>query len=271
MSKTDLDGVDAVLPDLRRLTQARVLIGRFGAGQPTRVIQAFLMDQARARQAVWSEVDWRVLRDELADLRLPVVAVNSLAPDRGTYVRRPDLGRKLEPDSASRLADGRQGFDVAIVVGDGLSASAIAINAAPMIRALVQRLERRQLTLSPIVLAAQARVALGDPIGELLRARVIIMLIGERPGLSAADSLGVYVTYHPAIGTPDSRRNCVSNIRDGGLSIEAAASAVDTLVADILRMGVSGVALQRSAARSLGGGTLGPAMVSAEGLEPSTP
>ncbi|NEW94233.1 ethanolamine ammonia-lyase subunit EutC [Rhodopseudomonas sp. BR0M22] len=229
--------------DLRRMTEARVQLGRFGAGLPTRAAQAFLLDHARAREAVWSVVDWDRLVERLADLPVGTVAVESAAHDRSTFVRRPDLGRKLSDRSSHCLAGMPRGSDVAIVVGDGLSASAIDLNAAPLIRAVIGRLQLHRLAVAPIVLASQARVALGDAVGEALGARISIVMIGERPGLSAADSLGVYITYGPKTGTPDSRRNCISNIRRGGLSIEAAAESVVALVLDMIRTETSGVAL----------------------------
>jgi ethanolamine ammonia-lyase small subunit len=247
--KTDLEGQAAEPIDLRRLTDARVSLGRFGAGLPTVAAQSFLLDHARARQAVWSEVDWVSLRANLADLKLGIVEVASQAGDRSIYVRRPDLGRKLSPDTAQRLADVRPDCDVVIVVADGLSASAIDSNAVPLVRAIVERLTLRGLSIAPLVLAAQARVALADPVAEIIRARISIMLIGERPGLSAADSLGVYVTYLPKPGTPDSRRNCISNVRSGGLGIEGAADMVMSLVLDMLKTGISGVGLKDALAR----------------------
>lgn len=247
MSNSDLKAAAGSV-DLRRMTEARVLLGRFGAGLPTRAAQSFLLDHARARQAVWSAVDWASLRANLADLELGTIEVESQARDRGTYVRRPDLGRKLSPESAERLAGIRPDCDVVIVVADGLSASAIDVNAAPLVRAIVGRLSSRQLSTAPLILASLARVALGDPVAEIMRARVSIMLIGERPGLSASDSLGAYITCSPKPGTPDSRRNCISNIRGGGLSVDSAADAVVSLVADMLKTGISGVGLRDAVA-----------------------
>jgi ethanolamine ammonia-lyase small subunit len=248
MSKTDLERETVRAVGLRQMTEARVRLGRFGAGLPTRAAQSFLLDHARARQAVWSEVDWESLRDSLADLGLGVVKVESEARDRGTYLRRPDLGRKLSPGSAERLAGVRPDCDVVIVVADGLSARAIDSNAVSLVRAVVERLSSRQLVVAPLMFAAQARVALADPVAEILRARVSIMLIGERPGLSAADSLGVYMTCSPKTGTPDSRRNCISNIRSGGLGVDAATEAVMSLVGNMLRTGISGVGLREALA-----------------------
>jgi ethanolamine ammonia-lyase small subunit len=248
MSTTDLERETVGAVDLRQMTEARVRLGRFGAGLPTRAAQSFLLDHARARQAVWSEVDWESLRGNLADLGLGAVQVESAARDRGTYLRRPDLGRKLSPGSAERLAGIRPDCDVVIVVADGLSARAIDCNAASLVRAVVGRLSSRQLVVAPLMFAAQARVALADPVAEILRARVSIMLIGERPGLSAADSLGVYVTCSPKTGTLDSRRNCISNIRSGGLGVDAATEAVMFLVGSMLRTGISGIGLREALA-----------------------
>lgn len=244
MAKTDLDKDKAQPIDLKQMTDARVLLGRFGAGLPTRAAQSFLFDHARARQAVWSEVDWTSLRANLSDLDLEMVRVESQAQDRSVYVRRPDLGRKLSQGAAEHLTSLRADKDVVIVVADGLSASAIDINAAPLLRAIVGRLAARNLSVAPIILASQARVALADGVAEILGARISIMLIGERPGLSAADSVGAYVTYAPASGTPDSRRNCISNIRDGGLGVDTAADAMMGLVLDMLKTGISGVGLK---------------------------
>lgn len=248
MAGSELDMSEGVPIDLRELTEARVKLGRFGSGLPTRAAQTFLLDHARARQAVWSEMDRHKLGQSLGEFGFGTIEVESLAPDRSTYIRRPDLGRRLSAASAARLAGLERGADIVIMVGDGLSASAVEINAAALVRALAQRFRAAAFSMAPIVLAAQARVALADPVGEALGARVSVMLIGERPGLSAADSLGAYVTLEPTTGTPDSRRNCVSNIRIGGLAIEAAADAVLVLVLDMLRTGISGVGLKDAVA-----------------------
>jgi ethanolamine ammonia-lyase small subunit len=248
VSKRDLQNERSGSVDLRQMTEARVLLGRFGAGLPTRAAQSFLLDHARARQAVWSAVDWASLRANLADLGLETIDVESAAWDRGTYIRRPDLGRKLSPESAERLAGIRPGCDVVIVVADGLSASAIDVNALPLVQAIVERLSSRQLSIAPLILASLARVALGDSIAEIIRARISIMLIGERPGLSAADSLWAYITYSPKVGTPDSRRNCISNIRGGGLRVDSAADAAVSLLEDMLKTAISGVGLRDAVA-----------------------
>jgi ethanolamine ammonia-lyase small subunit len=231
------------------MTQARVLLGRFGAGLPTRAVQSFLFDHARARQAVWSEVDRAGLRSQLSDLAVDIADVESMAENREVFVRRPDLGRKLSPKVVNRLAALPHQQDVVIVLADGLSASAVTTNGVPLTRAIIKRLDGAAISVGAVILAAQARVALADPVGELLKARVSIMLIGERPGLSAADSLGAYLTSRPETGTPDSRRNCISNIRNGGLAIADAADAVVALVITMLKTGVSGVGLHAAVAK----------------------
>lgn len=233
--------------DLAEMTDARVSLGRFGSGAPTRALLAFQLDHARAREAVWSTVNEDRLKAEIEALGLAAVSVESMAEDRGSYLRRPDLGRKLSTASTERLAalaDSAGECDVVIAIADGLSSSAVDINAAALVKELMIRLCEKGLSLGPVTIARQARVALADEIGAILKARMTITLIGERPGLSAADSLGAYITYGPAIGTPDSRRNCVSNMRDGGLPMEQAAETIVGLVADMVRTGISGVGLK---------------------------
>ncbi|WP_283193137.1 ethanolamine ammonia-lyase subunit EutC [Rhizobium sp. AN80A] len=238
--------------DLTEMTDARVALGRFGSGAPTRAQLAFLLDHARAREAVWSTVDENRLKSDLEALGLDVVSVESMAEDRGSYLRRPDLGRKLSRASVERLAAlpaDAKGCDVVITIADGLSSSAVDINAVALVRELSRLLTSAGLSIGPVAVARQARVALADEVGEILGTRMTIVLIGERPGLSAADSLGAYITYEPSAGTPDSRRNCVSNMREGGLSMEQAAKTIAGLVADMTKTGVSGVGLKEALAR----------------------
>jgi ethanolamine ammonia-lyase small subunit len=246
---TDSDALRSNEPayDLKEMTDARVSLGRFGSGQPTKATLRFLLDHARAREAVWTTVDRGDLERQLHEQGMETVDVESLAGERSVYVRRPDLGRSLSPQSTDLLrsrASSGSVPDVVIVVADGLSASAVSINAVPLILALAPRLDALGLTVAPVILAAQARVAIADPIGECLGARLSIMLVGERPGLSAADSLGAYITYGPKTGNADANRNCVSNIRDGGLPIAIAAKSIAGLLRDIFRTAVSGVALK---------------------------
>ena len=247
---TDLqNGYRPPTVDLADMTDARVALGRFGSGAPTRALLTFQLDHARAREAVWSAVDEDKLEGEIKALGLDVISVESMAEDRSSYLRRPDLGRRLSRSSATRLVSLTQSaksHDVVITISDGLSSSAVDINAGTLVRELATRLGNLHLSLGPIVVARQARVALTDEIGEILDAKVTIALIGERPGLSAADSLGAYITYTPAVGTPDSRRNCVSNMREGGLSMARSAQLITGLVANITSTRVSGVSLKEA-------------------------
>lgn len=249
MSKAAIDKTSTQAVDLREMTDARVALGRFGSGMPTGAMQTFLLDHARARDAVWSQVDYPALDEALAGLPVARITVDSQAPDRGSYVKRPDLGRMLSIASQQVLAGVAQGFDVVIVVADGLSSSAVDINAAPLVLGLVERLQSRNLSIGPLVIARQARVAIGDPVGQSLKAKITIVLIGERPGLSAADSLGAYITHSPRAGTADSLRNCVSNIRDGGLPIKDAADTILGLISQMLATGISGVGMKAAVAR----------------------
>ena len=231
----------------RDLTAARIRLGRGGAVLSTRAEQRFLLDHARARDAVWSQVDWPRLEAGLHLADLVCARVASAAPDRATYIRRPDLGRALCEDGAERLArlaqDNGSSPDLLIVVGDGLSATAVDLVAGALVISIAEATAKKRVSIGPVILAEGTRVALGDPIAEAFGAKVVVMLLGERPGLSAADSLGAYVTYGARAGTPDSRRNCISNIREGGLTIDAATGALLDLVAHMLRHRISGVKL----------------------------
>jgi ethanolamine ammonia-lyase small subunit len=223
---------------LRAATPARIGLGRTGDALPLRAVLDLQLDHARARDAVHAPLDATKLAEELAPLR--VVHVSSAAPDRPTYLRRPDLGRRLA--EATPLPDG-QGCDVLFVIGDGLSASGVQAGAAALVQACIAQLP--ELTIGPVVIARQARVALADAIGERLRARVTVMVIGERPGLSVADSLGIYMTFAPRVGRADSERNCISNIHDaGGLSVVQAAQTLGWLLRESLRRQLSGVDLK---------------------------
>jgi ethanolamine ammonia-lyase small subunit len=226
---------------LRRTTPARIALGRVGHALPLGEVLDFQLAHARARDAVHAALDGEALASELAPL--PCLHVESDAPDRTAYLRRPDLGRRLSPKSAALLAETGGHCDVVFVVGDGLSATGVQAGAAPLVRACVAELEG--LTLGPLVIAQQARVTLGDPIGEALGARVCVMIIGERPGLSVHDSLGIYLTFAPRPGRTDAERNCISNIHGaGGLSPQDAARTLGWLLREALRRELSGVALK---------------------------
>jgi len=225
-------------------TAARIARGRAGASLPTREVLAFDLAHALARDAVHAHVDRARLARELAALGLATVEVESQAVDRQTFLREPDAGRRLSKASAARLAEIAARCDVAVMVGDGLSAAAVDAHAAGLLAAFVPHVKRLGLRMAPIVLAAGARVALGDVVGTALGARLAIVVIGERPGLSAADSLGVYITYDPRPGRNDAERNCISNIRSEGLPPVAAAAKLAWLVDAALGRSLTGVALK---------------------------
>ena len=230
---------------LRALTAARIAVGRAGASLPTREVLAFALDHARARDAVHLDFDAEAVAARIEALGLATLTVASAAPDRPTYLRRPDLGRRLSPESAARLDPARgEPPDLAIVVADGLSSAAVHAHAAPLIAALQPHVVAANWRLADVVLARQARVALGDEIGERLDARLVVLLVGERPGLTSPDSLGAYITFAPRVGRSDAERNCVSNIRPAGLTYEDAAFRIAWLAREALRQGASGVALK---------------------------
>jgi ethanolamine ammonia-lyase small subunit len=240
------------LRDLRHLTPARVGLGRVGAGLPTEALLAFTLDHARARDAVHTAFDVAGLMRGLGDLGLQTADVRSRAGDRKDYLRRPDLGRMLDEASQQLLAS-RDGAScrLAIVVGDGLSPSAVHTHAVALIRSLIPRLASDGIDIDCTVVAAGARVALGDEIGAILGARMLLMLIGERPGLSTPDSLGAYLTFGPRIGLTDAARNCISNIHAAGLCCDEAATKIAWLIREGLVREVTGVALKDES----GGGT----------------
>ncbi|BAI76047.1 ethanolamine ammonia-lyase small subunit (plasmid) [Azospirillum sp. B510] len=225
----------------RTATRARIALGRSGDALPTRALLEFQLAHARARDAVHSAVDFDRLAAELSPLE--TIRVHSAAPDRPTYLRRPDLGRRLDPAGAAALPAGE--WDLLFVIADGLSAAAVQVNAAPLIHACMARLGH--LRIGPVVLAGQARVALGDEVAAAVGARLVALLVGERPGLSAAESLGVYLTWEPRPGRADSERNCISNIHADGLSIQTAADKLCWLATEAARLKLTGVALKEDA------------------------
>jgi ethanolamine ammonia-lyase small subunit len=240
------------LEALRELTPARVGLGRSGASLPTDALLAFTLDNARARDAVHTALDAPHLVAGLAGLGLQVVEVSSQARNRRDYLRRPDLGRMLDQASSRALAGlGRGAGDLAIVIGDGLSPAAVNIHAVELVRHLGTRLTEVGIGLGNVVIASGARVALGDEIGAALGARMVAMLIGERPGLSAPDSLGAYLTFAPRIGLTDAERNCVSNIHGAGLGYDEAAFKIAWLVREGLKRRVTGVALKDESGTAL--------------------
>lgn len=233
---------------LREFTTARIALGRAGGSLPTRRHLEFQLAHARARDAVHSELDMAALEREIAALGVETIRLHSAAPDRATYLQRPDLGRRLDEDSRRLLEDrGRVGGAVAFMVADGLSALAVQRHAPAMLKAILARLEPEEWRIAPVALVEQGRVAISDEIGALLGAEVAVILIGERPGLSSPDSLGIYLTYGPKIGNTDADRNCISNIRAAGLSYAKAAHRLAYLLTAARNRRLSGVELKDEA------------------------
>ena len=235
---------------LRTFTPARIALGRAGGSLPTREVLAFGLAHARARDAVHHSLDVDALETRLRTDGYTPVRVHSAAPDRATYLTRPDLGRRLAEESARCLvASGAP--EIAVAIGDGLSAVAVQRHAVPLLTEL-RAIAPSRWSRVPVAVALQARVALGDEIGGRLGARLVVVLIGERPGLSSPDSLGIYITHVPRVGRTDAERNCISNVRPEGLGYAAAAAKLDWLVAQALHLGITGIALKDDSAPAEG-------------------
>jgi ethanolamine ammonia-lyase small subunit len=232
---------------LRNFTGARIALGRAGCGLPVKAHLEFQAAHARARDAVHAELHVEDVKNDIISCGWPVRTVQSAAPNRQVFLQRPDLGRLLSEESKAQLSAPMIAPDLVFILGDGLSSVAVERNACPILKILWPQLVRSGFRMAPVILAAQARVALADHIGELLQAKLSIMMIGERPGLSAADSLGLYLTYQPRVGRVDSERNCISNIHAKGMNATDAATQTLQLIKSIFSTGASGVRL--SAAR----------------------
>ena len=257
---------------LRQFTAARIALGRSGISLPTQPQLAFQFAHAQARDAVQLSLDVPQLLQDLENARIAdakdCLVLDSAAGDRMTYLQRPDLGRRLSDASRAVLAaqPGQatvRRHDVSLVVADGLSALAIARNAVPFLAALIRQLAPENWSMAPLVIVKQGRVAVADELGERLGARLVVLLIGERPGLSSPDSMGVYATWMPRVGLNDADRNCISNIRPAGLGCEEAARKLHYLLREMRRRELSGVNLKDETARDLGG--VGDAVVDAIG------
>ncbi len=261
------------IPRLRDFTSARVGLARAGNSLPTSELLKLQLAHARAREAVHSALDTRQLALDLKHLGRDLLLVRSAVPDRATYLRRPDLGRNLNPESRDLLKPWGQGFrpaaelplgaelyvsagdpasrvfnttqhDAVFIIADGLSALAVQRHAPNLLEATLRLLPPHDWNLAPIVIAEQSRVAIGDEIGECLGSALSIVLIGERPGLSSTDSLGIYLTWNPHPGRTDADRNCISNIRQEGLTYPAAAAKLLFLMTESRRRKLSGVHLK---------------------------
>jgi ethanolamine ammonia-lyase small subunit len=232
---------------LEAYTAARLAIGNTGTAIPTKASLNFNLAHANARDAVYSAMNTGELSGQLEQLGLKTITLKTRATDRAQYLQRPDLGRKLADESLAILKDQITGADISIIIADGLSALAIQQNAVNLLRLLLPMLFAAKRTLAPVCLVQQGRVAVGDDIGDSLKAKLSIILIGERPGLSASDSMGIYLTYQPKIGLTDDARNCISNIRPGGLSYHQAADKLVYLINEAFKRKLSGVNLKDDA------------------------
>jgi ethanolamine ammonia-lyase small subunit len=240
---------NSFIPDswegLKAFTNARIALGRTGIATPLKEVLDFRMCHAHARDAVYSVLKVEELEETLQQFQMQVIIVNSNANNRAVYLQRPDYGRKLNEASVKNLKnESNYSADVAIIVADGLSATAINEHAVHVVKKLIPFLKQSVLTIAPIVIAKQARVAIADEIGSILNAKLSLILIGERPGLSSPDSMGAYITYQPSPGKTDESRNCISNIRPEGLSYDLAAEKIAKLINASLQLKLSGISLK---------------------------
>lgn len=250
MNKPTIDKQNPWL-QLRNLTSARIALGRTGISMPTGAQLDFQYAHAQARDAVHLPFDREELSAQLTEQGRDTLLLHSAANDRHTYLQRPDLGRRLNDESADLLnqhrLDNPDGYDLAIVVADGLSSLAVHRNAIPMLKHIEEQALAEGWSLSPVVLVSQGRVAVADEVAERLGARMVVILIGERPGLSSPDSLGLYFTYAPKVGLTDAYRNCISNVRLEGLSYTMASHRLLYLMREACRRQLSGVNLKDEA------------------------
>lgn len=230
--------------DLRRFTQARLALGRVGASLPTDEVLRFGLAHAMARDAVHLPLDTDTLATALTGEGFRVLHAHSAAPDRAAYLLRPDWGRRLADESRQALErEKTASSELVVVIADGLSAIAVERHAVAVMKQLRAQIDT-DWSQTPVVLATQARVAIGDDIGEVFGAQLVIVLIGERPGLTAPDSLGAYLTYQPRRGRMNSERNCVSNIHAAGTSYALGAHKIGYLAREALRLKLTGVSLK---------------------------
>lgn len=231
---------------LRRYTQARIGLGRAGHALPTEALLDFQLAHAQARDAVHLPWDIAAFAEQVRGLGTDCLILDTPVADRSEYLRRPDLGRRLTDASRARLSTfANRDIDIALMISNGLSSTAVAMHGIPLLAAILEGYRARGLRMGPLCAVANGRVALSDDIGAALKARVAVIVVGERPGLSAADSLGIYLTYAPRPGTTDAHRNCLSNIRPPeGLDYSTAAGKLRYLTEEALRRQLSGVALK---------------------------
>jgi len=246
-----LQTADDIWGELRRSTPARIGLPRSGASLATMALLQFQLAHARARDAVVAPFDHAKLAADLGGPGVPVIAASSAAQDRQAHLMRPDLGRRLAFDAAAALAAQAGDYDVVFVVTDGLSADAVSRHAPPVVASAIAALRKDGWRIAPVVIVRHGRVAVGDAVASALGAASAVVLLGERPGLSAPDSMGAYLTWHPHARATDADRNCISNIRAEGIGHEAAAYKIVHLLRAMRARGVSGVQLKYDTERLL--------------------
>lgn len=240
--------IDNPWRDLRRFTDARIGLGRSGISQPTKAQLEFQMDHANARDAIHIPFDMALIADNLKTVGIPSLCLSSQAQNRTVYLQRPDLGRRLDLPSVQKLrkvkATMGDKVDVSVVIADGLSSTAVHQHSVQMAEMIINALTEQGFSTAPVMIVTQGRVAIGDEIGELLSAKMLILLVGERPGLSSPDSMGIYYTYQPKLGLTDAYRNCLSNIRPAGMQLKEALAKLLWLMNESLQRHYSGVDLK---------------------------
>ena len=231
---------------LKQFTRARIALGRTGVSIPLKETLQLKLAHAHAKDAVYSVLNSTEIETSLAIFDIPVLHIKSKAINRNQYLQRPDLGRRINEYCLSVLQNHSSSFDIAIIIADGLSAIGVNQHAVPVLEKLIPLLKELNYTIAPVAVASQARVAIGDEISSRLGAKLSIVFIGERPGLSVYDSLGVYLTYHPLPGLTDDKRNCISNIHSEGMDYQAAVQKISYLIKESMRLQLSGVLLKES-------------------------
>jgi len=228
---------------LKALTHARIALGRAGNALPTAEWLMFKMAHSQARDSVWCELDPALLKEQLKIPKSQWIEVQSQCQTKQEFLLRPDLGRKLGTEFQEALPK-NESIDCVLILADGLAAQALHRHAQCFTDKFLELLAQKGFKSGPVVLARYARVALGDAIGEHLRARSVLVLIGERPGLGSSESLSIYFTYQPQVGKTDAQRNCISNIQDRGIPPEHAAEMAVLLLEQALKKQLSGVDLK---------------------------
>jgi ethanolamine ammonia-lyase small subunit len=237
---------------LKHFTAARIALGRTGISVPLAETLRFKLAHAQAKDAVYSTLHTETLLTVLHPFQLPVYELHSKAKNRQKYLQRPDWGRQLNEESVLQLQnEENSNYDIALIIADGLSATAVNRHSEGLLQLLIPVLQSASFRIAPVTLVHQARVAIGDEIGLWLHAKLVVVLIGERPGLSSPDSMGVYLTFQPLVGKTDENRNCISNIRPEGLSYRQAADKLGYLIREILRLQLSGIMVKDKTETSL--------------------